>query len=78
MTPAALLSEAVTSLRLNVFRSALTAIGVIIGVAGIIVLGAAAAAQTRSSSSRSINGRRHANYRPHRSKMPVTGARSLY
>ena len=41
MTPAALLSEAVTSLRLNALRSALTAIGVIIGVAGIIVLGAA-------------------------------------
>ena len=41
MTPAALLSEAVTSLQLNALRSALTAIGVIIGVAAIIVLGAA-------------------------------------
>ena len=41
MTPAALLSEAVTALRLNALRSTLTAIGVIIGVAGIIVLGAA-------------------------------------
>ncbi len=35
-------SEAVMSLRLNALRSALTAIGVIIGVAGIIVIGAAA------------------------------------
>jgi putative ABC transport system permease protein len=41
MTLAALLSEAVTALRLNALRSALTAIGVIIGVAGIIVMGAA-------------------------------------
>jgi len=37
------LAEAITSLRLNALRSALTAIGVIIGVAGIMVLGAASA-----------------------------------
>jgi len=41
LTPAAYLVEAVTSLRLNALRSALTAIGVIIGTTGIIVLGAA-------------------------------------
>ncbi|MFY9656676.1 MAG: ABC transporter permease, partial [Methylocystis sp.] len=34
-------SEAVAALRLNVLRSALTVIGVIIGVAGVIGLGAA-------------------------------------
>jgi putative ABC transport system permease protein len=37
------LAEAIPSLRLNALRSALTAIGVIIGVAGIMVLGAASA-----------------------------------
>jgi putative ABC transport system permease protein len=42
MTFSALLDDAVTSLRLNALRSALTAIGVIIGVAGIVVMGAAA------------------------------------
>lgn len=42
MTSSSLLVEAITALRLNVLRSALTAIGVIIGVAGIIVIGAAA------------------------------------
>ena len=41
MMLAALFSEAVTALRLNAMRSALTAIGVIIGVAGIVILGAA-------------------------------------
>jgi putative ABC transport system permease protein len=35
------LREAVTALRLNALRSALTAIGVIIGVAAIIVIGGA-------------------------------------
>lgn len=48
MTPAALLSEAVASLRLNLLRSALTAIGVTIGTAGIIVLGAASAGANRT------------------------------
>lgn len=43
MTLAGYLAEAITSLRLNALRSALTAIGVIIGVAGIIVLGVAGA-----------------------------------
>jgi putative ABC transport system permease protein len=38
---AALLREAVTALRLNLLRSALTAIGVIIGVGGIVVMSAA-------------------------------------
>ncbi len=42
MIASTLLDEAITQLRLNALRSALTAIGVIIGVAGIIVLGAAA------------------------------------
>jgi putative ABC transport system permease protein len=41
MTSFALLTEAIVALRLNALRSALTAIGVIIGVAGLIVLGAA-------------------------------------
>jgi putative ABC transport system permease protein len=47
MTLAALLSEAVTALRLNSLRSALTAIGVIIGVAAIIVMGAAGGGANR-------------------------------
>lgn len=41
MTPRALLREAITSLRLNLLRSALTAIGVIIGVGGLVVMSAA-------------------------------------
>ncbi len=41
MTLGGYLDEAITALRLNALRSSLTAIGVIIGVAGIIVLGAA-------------------------------------
>ncbi|HXW70653.1 MAG TPA: ABC transporter permease [Methylocella sp.] len=41
MTLGGYLNEALVSLRLNALRSTLTAIGVIIGVAGIIVLGAA-------------------------------------
>ncbi len=41
MTPCTLLSEAITTLRLNAVRSALTSIGIMIGVAGVIVLGAA-------------------------------------
>jgi putative ABC transport system permease protein len=47
MTLATLVREAVTALRLNALRSALTAIGVIIGVAGIIVLGAASGGANR-------------------------------
>lgn len=41
MMLATLLCEAVSALRLNALRSSLTAIGVIIGVAAIIVIGAA-------------------------------------
>ncbi|MGQ0444956.1 MAG: hypothetical protein ACT4O2_07490 [Beijerinckiaceae bacterium] len=41
MTLVGYLDEAITALRLSALRSSLTAIGVIIGVAGIIVLGAA-------------------------------------
>jgi putative ABC transport system permease protein len=41
MTLGGYLYEAITSLRLNVLRSALTAIGVIVGTAGVIVLGSA-------------------------------------
>jgi len=47
MTLGACLREAITALRLNALRSALTAIGVIIGVAGIIVLGAAGGAANK-------------------------------
>ena len=41
MTPRALLREAATALRSNLLRSALTAIGVIIGVSGLVVMSAA-------------------------------------
>jgi putative ABC transport system permease protein len=41
MTFGACLGEAITALRLNALRSGLTAIGVIIGVASIIIIGAA-------------------------------------
>ncbi|WP_026607773.1 ABC transporter permease [Methylocapsa acidiphila] len=41
MSLGALIAEAVAALRLSALRSALTAIGVIIGAAGIVVLGAA-------------------------------------
>lgn len=41
MTPATLLREATTALRLNMLRSALTAIGVIVGVGSLVVMSAA-------------------------------------
>ncbi|WP_330083586.1 ABC transporter permease [Methylocystis iwaonis] len=41
MTPRTLLQEAATALRSNLLRSALTAIGVIIGVSGLVVMSAA-------------------------------------
>lgn len=41
MTPRILLREAMTALRLNRLRSALTAVGVIIGVGGLVVMSAA-------------------------------------
>lgn len=41
MTPRALLREAINALRLNMLRSALTAIGVIIGVGSLVVMSAA-------------------------------------
>ncbi|WP_036257731.1 ABC transporter permease [Methylocapsa aurea] len=47
MTLGACLREAITALRLNALRSGLTAIGVIIGVAGIIVLSAAGGGANR-------------------------------
>lgn len=43
MTFQALFREAITALRLNLLRSALTAIGVIIGVSGLVVMGSATA-----------------------------------
>ena len=41
-------SEAVASLRLNKLRSALTAIGVIVGTAGVIILGSASSGATKT------------------------------
>lgn len=41
MTPATLFREATTALRLNLLRSALTAIGVIVGVGSLVVMSAA-------------------------------------
>ncbi|ATQ69495.1 MULTISPECIES: ABC transporter permease [Methylosinus] len=38
MTPRTLLREAITALRLNLLRSALTAVGVILGVSGLVVI----------------------------------------
>jgi putative ABC transport system permease protein len=41
MIPRALLKEAITALRLNLLRSALTAVGVILGVGGLVVISSA-------------------------------------
>jgi len=47
MTPENLLREATTALRLNLLRSALTAIGVIVGVGSLVVMSAASAGANR-------------------------------
>jgi len=47
VTPAILFREATTALRLNLLRSALTAIGVIVGVGSLVVMSAASAGANR-------------------------------